>query len=269
MLRNQWIKSLGMVTQVCLTYAQIINADFFSAINVNVCQEMNGGSGFGRVTFDTNSCDCTGPKTFKARCRRTRPNPREGYIQEYSRDCDPRDPSVLCFPTEDARRNDDCSCVQIDKKIGSKPPHTTTGVACSNPLNAKWDVNIKAIDVYSTIVTTKPQRSEIQGCYTETTRGRRLNNHYPCGSAADNGNVLAFANGDDYHACIETNDDTPDRINFEWVIQSPWGHLKRDDGSNYDLRDLLHIDRTADSKKYRGSVVLLDHLGEELDRYDP
>ncbi|KAH9845619.1 putative MutL 1 [Teratosphaeria destructans] len=269
MLLNHWIKSLGIVTQVRLTYAAIVNTDFHSAINVNVCQEIDGGSGFGRVTFDTNSCDCTGPRTLRAKCRRTRPNPREGHIQDYDRECDDRDPAVLCFPAEDADRNDDCSCTKIDKKYGSKPPHTTTGIACSQPLSAKWASNIKAIDVYSTVVTSKPQRSEIHGCYTETTRGRRLNNHYPCGSAADNGDILAFANGDDYHACIETNDDTPDRINFEWVIQSPWGHLKRDDGSQYDLRDLFHVDRTTGSDKYHGSIVLLNEHGEELDRYDP
>ncbi|KAF2767255.1 hypothetical protein EJ03DRAFT_329406 [Teratosphaeria nubilosa] len=195
-------------------------------------------------------------------------------MQDYTRDCDPRDNTVLCYPTEDSKPGyEDCSCMRYPKKIGSKPPHDQEGIACSLPVSAQWDISIKAIDVYATVVTSKGDRSQIQGCWTESISGRHLATHYPCGSAADNGAVVALANGDSYHGCIEANDDTPSRINFEWVLQSPFGHPngKRDEnGVRHDLRDILRINRTAlDPKKHRGSVVLVDPNGEVLDRFDP
>lgn len=241
----------------------IVNTDFLSAIEVNVCQEDDGGYGFGRVTYETNSCECLGPNKFRAYCKMPRPNPSNPGHHVLERDCDPRSKNVVCLPTEDSDMlNADCACQPIQTKKGSKPPGDTDGIACSGGVKfAKPGEykKVEAIDVDSLIMATT--QVGLQGCYVQQGADvHEIASHYPCENVQDK---LRFFAHESYQACIEGNDNTPQRINFDWIIRSPLGR-KRDGTEVHDLASILQYDHSVSTKGWQGGVVLVDQDGEEL-----
>ncbi|KAJ6287352.1 RNA dependent RNA polymerase-domain-containing protein [Bipolaris maydis] len=239
-----------------VSYQQIINTDFASAIDVNVCQEMDSHSVFNRISWATRTCECTTPYSFRASCVRTYPNARENYIGSYDRKCDPRDEtSVFCIPTEN---NDlvytDCSCKRIPKKVGQKPPGKSNGVGCSGGLTLG---QTHTMSVYSTIVfATGTTSRQVDGCYVQnSSTGTELAANYPC-PLNNNGHVLEFEKGATYQACVEGDDDSPDTISFQWIVTSSIGHSKRD-----EFMQAVSYDKSVARERRNFKDVLLSRGG--------
>lgn len=250
----------------------IITTDFASAVDVNVCSEYDGKHGPGPVSYMTSSCECLTINSFRATCHRTRPVETAAYYhRELIRDCDPRNPAVLCSPTTESNSWDftDCACIRPVKKVGSKPPRDPDGVACSGGIHFEFFRPDRYVlfTLYSTITTS--ERQGVRGCYVQNSSTRQqVATSYPCDSGQF-GSTLQIDTRNTYQACIDADDNSPSRINFEWQLTSAFGRLKRGGygRSAQHMHDHVHYEHSLATPTWHGEVVLHDQNGEEISRF--
>lgn len=251
----------------------IIATDFESAVDMNLCSELDGGYGPGRVVYDTIDCTCISETAFNATCLRLRPNEREHYRRGYARDCDPRDKTVQCLPTHDSSlKVNDCCCLRTPKRLGSLPPHDADGIACSGGIRFGTGIGRdpmfkSSVAVWSEIIVSTQKGME--GCYVQdSSTGKHMSAYYPCINTGKFGSVLDLPGRSTYQACIEADDYTPDRINFLWFLSSPVGHGRRD-GATVPLLsgESIIYDHSLASPNWKGEIILRDENGEEVTRF--
>jgi hypothetical protein len=118
--------------------------------------------------------------------------------------------------------------------------------------------------VYSTIVfATSTNAGDVDGCYVQnSSNGVELSANYPC-PLNNNGHVLEFEKGATYQACVEGHDDAPSTISFLWKVTSSVGHGRRD-----ELMQSITYDKSIARGDIKGSVLIVDEEGTELQRFD-
>ncbi|EUC26660.1 hypothetical protein COCCADRAFT_10538 [Bipolaris zeicola 26-R-13] len=155
----------------------------------------------------------------------------------------------------------DCTCKRVPVKVGQKPPGKPNGIGCSGGLNLG---QTHTISVYSTIVFAKGTTSrQVDGCYVQnSSTGAELSANYPC-PLSNNGHVLEFEKGATYQACVEGDNDSPDTLSFQWIVTSSIGHSKRD-----EFMQAISYDKSIVRGNFKGSVIVVDKDGAELQRFD-
>ncbi|KAF7190964.1 hypothetical protein HII31_08123 [Pseudocercospora fuligena] len=254
------------VSATALQTRDYSRTDFWSAIHVNVCSELNKGG----LSYKTESCECTSPNTIRASCISG-----SGQIHQHVRHCSTRNRIQVCLTSENSpQTKPDCACKPKQRKKGSKAPNDKDGIACSGGIHflAALARGVEAVNVWSTITGTPADK--IGSCWVQDNKGHTLTTYAPC--VFDQGGVpLRLPLHSDgvhgvptFQACIEAPDNDPAKVDFQWVVTSPFGHptnhKRNDDGSSGEIENLVGYDGSMATRGWQGGVVVRHENGEEV-----
>ncbi|KAE9961743.1 hypothetical protein EG328_001812 [Venturia inaequalis] len=193
--------------------------EFASAKGINLCaRKFDGGSGFGRVSFTTESAACRGEKKMHLWCQYTHPTNR---IRGEIYDCE-GDESCVPHEYQPGHLGDaDAGCIVLRSPSGVKGSGDTDNHACSSGINIgnddiyilssiSPDDSFRYLDGITTCIISKSGSNRITD---------RIYSKSPCPKTST---LLKLAKKTTYQACVFTALSLAKKsVGFTWHISSP------------------------------------------------